>query len=661
MSKPAHKRTRENPAARLQTDLDELWRELQARHPSRAQETPALAATEQRARRRSSAELSEEAEGVGPLCARMGLSGFERHVLLLCAAAELDPRFPPFFAELNGHPSATAPTFTMAFSTWGQPCWEALAPNAPLRRWTLVALGNSDSLLRTPLALDERVLFYLLGVPADDGRLAEAFEKLHAAGNLSQGQTQLAADVAALWRVPGQPRLIQMFGSRRNERRDVIIAAADKAGRPLRAVRPETLAKHALRDSLGMLLEREAILTGSILYFETEGNEQAWDEGKAIATQLGCDVVISSRRALPNVNRSWIRFELERDELPDLRIRWRTAFGDASPEVAESIDRVATQFSLDAEDIESVRQSLTNRTEKANPKELESLLWNASRRQARRSLDGLAHRVSSQAIWDDLVLPDAKLAVLRDMVAHVAHRPRVYGDWGFAAKCSRGLGITALFSGESGTGKTLAAEVIANQLGLDLYRIDLSQVISKYIGESEKNLNRVFDAADECGAVLLFDEADALFGRRSEVKDSHDRYANIEVSFLLQRMEAYRGLAILTTNRKSALDTAFTRRIRFIIDFPFPDATQRAAIWRRAFPLGTPTDGLSVDRLAKLNVTGGQIANIALLSAFMAADERKSVQPRHIVRAAKYEFAKTERPFAELDWIDTGAGTCSEQ
>ena len=203
---------------------------------------------------------------------------------------------------------------------------------------------------------------------------------------------------------------------------------------------------------------------------------------------------------------------------------------------------------------------------------------------------------------------------------HVRQRAKVYDAWGFGAARARGLGISALFAGPSGTGKTMAGEVLANELNLDLYRIDLSQVVNKYIGETEKNLRRVFDAAEEGGAILLFDEADALFGKRSEVKDSHDRYANIEISYLLQRMEAYRGLAILTTNMKSALDTAFLRRLRFVVQFPFPDAAQRAEIWRRVFPAPTPTEGLDFAQLARLQVAGGNIRNMALNAAFLAAE-----------------------------------------
>jgi SpoVK/Ycf46/Vps4 family AAA+-type ATPase len=195
---------------------------------------------------------------------------------------------------------------------------------------------------------------------------------------------------------------------------------------------------------------------------------------------------------------------------------------------------------------------------------------------------------------------------------------------------------------------------MAGELRLDLYRIDLSQVVSKYIGETEKNLRRVFDAAEEAGAVLLFDEADALFGKRSEVRDSHDRYANIEVSYLLQRMEAYRGLAILTTNMKQALDPAFTRRIRFVVQFPFPDEEQRAEIWRRIFPPETPTEHLDVELLSHLNVAGGNIRNIAMGAAFLAADEDRPVGMTHVLQAARAEYAKLERPLTATEtagWV----------
>jgi SpoVK/Ycf46/Vps4 family AAA+-type ATPase len=249
------------------------------------------------------------------------------------------------------------------------------------------------------------------------------------------------------------------------------------------------------------------------------------------------------------------------------------------------------------------------------------------------------------------VVAEPERRTLRELVMHVRHRTQVHERWGFAAKGARGLGVSALFAGPSGTGKTMAAEVFARELRLDLYRIDLSVVVSKYIGETEKNLRRVFDAAEQGGAILLFDEADALFGKRSEVKDSHDRYANIEVGYLLQRMEAYRGLAILTTNLKSALDPSFLRRLRFVVQFPRPDAAARREIWLRTFPDRTPRDGVDVDVLARLDLTGGSIRNVALRAAFLAADAGVPVGMTHLANAARSECAKLERAVsgAELE------------
>lgn len=246
-------------------------------------------------------------------------------------------------------------------------------------------------------------------------------------------------------------------------------------------------------------------------------------------------------------------------------------------------------------------------------------------------------RIEPRATREDLALPAEQMEVLSAIVARARREPVDAGS------SLRAPGFAVLFSGPSGTGKTLAAEVIANELGLDLYIIDLSQVVSKYIGETEKNLGRIFDAAEAGGAVLLFDEADALFGKRSEVKDSHDRYANIEVSYLLQRMEAYRGLAILTTNMKQALDAAFLRRLRFVINFRFPDAAQRTAIWQRMFPPDTPTADLDWDKLGQLNVTGGHIRSIAINGAFYAAAAGEPVTMAHLRQAAQTEYAKLDR------------------
>jgi SpoVK/Ycf46/Vps4 family AAA+-type ATPase len=258
----------------------------------------------------------------------------------------------------------------------------------------------------------------------------------------------------------------------------------------------------------------------------------------------------------------------------------------------------------------------------------------------------LAQRVDSRARWEDLVLPDEQLEAVRTIAAHAPHRLAVADAF---ETSDRGHGLVALFAGPSGTGKTLAAEVIANELGLDLFRIDLSSVVSKWIGETEKHLRSILDAADRGSAVLLFDEADALFGKRSEVRDSHDRFANIEVGYLLQRLETYRGIALLTTNMRSALDSAFTRRIRYVVQFPYPDVELRARIWRRVFPSSVAVDGLDFGRLARLDLSGGSIHNIAVHAALDAAVDGSAVTVEHVRRGAAREYANLDRPFTQAE------------
>jgi len=285
-------------------------------------------------------------------------------------------------------------------------------------------------------------------------------------------------------------------------------------------------------------------------------------------------------------------------------------------------------------------------------------LWAASLSFTRPALDRLAQRIDARASWDDIVLPAEQAGTLKQLVAQVRQRSRVYDDWGFGERMTRGKGIAALFAGESGTGKTMAAEVIAQDLRLELYRIDLSGVVSKYIGETEKNLRRVFDAAETGGAILLFDEADALFGKRSEVKDSHDRYANVEINYLLQRLEAYRGLAILTTNMKGAIDPSFIRRLRFVVDFPFPGVPDRKRIWSQVFPAATERTDLDLDRLARFTLTGGSIHNAALNAAFLAADAGDPVTMPRVLEAIRGEYRKLARPVSESEfrWLVADAG-----
>ena len=412
--------------------------------------------------------------------------------------------------------------------------------------------------------------------------------------------------------------------------------------------------------------EREVTLTNSILLLDCDRvNTSDAVLETAIAQliqELGTPLIISTTERLYIPQQPLITFDVPKLSYNEQRAVWQTHLGALTSVLNGHVDTLVSQFNLSTPAIQAACLEATSLeqgsrgAEEIPPSKIQNQLWDICRKMARPRLDDLAQPIDSTATWEDLVLPDAQRLILRDIVAHVRQRAKVYSEWGFAGKSGRGLGISALFAGPSGTGKTMAAEVMAKELRLDLYRIDLSTVVSKYIGETEKNLRRIFDAAESGGAVLLFDEADALFGKRTQVKDSHDRHANVEVSYLLQRMEAYQGLAILTTNLKDSLDQAFLRRIRFVVKFSFPDATQRAEIWQHIFPNQTPTEGLEPKKLAQLNVAGGNIRNIALNAAFNAADAGEAVQMKHILAAATSEYVKLEKiltPAETRGWLST--------
>ncbi|MDT8307825.1 MAG: ATP-binding protein, partial [Anaerolineae bacterium] len=280
-------------------------------------------------------------------------------------------------------------------------------------------------------------------------------------------------------------------------------------------------------------------------------------------------------------------------------------------------------------------------------------LFAASRAHSNQKLGALATKIEPHFGWDDIVLPADTLAQLREMVNTVRQRPRVYHDWGFARRLSLGRGLNALFAGESGTGKTMAADVMAGELGLELYKIDLSAVVSKYIGETEKNLNQIFHEAETSNAILFFDEADALFGKRSEVRDSHDRYANVEISYLLQRMEAFDGAVILATNLRANLDEAFTRRLHYVVEFPFPEADDRERIWQVNVPPDVPlADDVEWAELAqRFRIAGGNIRNIILAAAFLAAEEESPLALRHLLHAARREYQKLGRLINETLFV----------
>ncbi|HHY56464.1 MAG TPA: ATP-binding protein [Chloroflexi bacterium] len=583
------------------------------------------------------------------------LSPFERSILLLCAGMELDGELPALCAHAQNDLMRPYPTFGLALAALPDAHWSALSPGAALRYWRLIEVGASASLVSSPLRIDERVLHFLAGVQHLDEHLASYVTPEPAPDELLPSQAALAAAIVDLLVQAAQRGaelpVLQLVGRDHDAKRALAAAVCAQLGvTPYRlpaAVLPT--APHDL-DALVRLWQREAVLSNACLLLDADVSD-AQDAGQGAARfveRMGGALFLCTQERRQWARRVVVSFDVEKPAAHEQHALWAQMLGEAAPLLNGHLDRVVAQFNLNAPAIRAVCANVAPIADAArrSPAQVRTLghaLWDACRAQARPRLDDLAQRIHAIATWDDLVLPDAQIATLREIALQVRQRATVYGRWGFGARSNRGLGISALFAGASGTGKTMAAEVLANELELDLYKIDLSQVVSKYIGETEKNLRRVFDAAEEGGAILLFDEADAIFGKRSEVKDSHDRYANIEVSYLLQRMEAYSGLAILTTNMKSALDTAFLRRIRFLVHFPFPDATQRAAIWQRIFPAETPTQKLEPEKLAQLNVAGGNIRNIALAAAFLAAEDASPVTMRHILRAAHGEYAKIEK------------------
>ena len=608
------------------------------------------------------------------LVALFGLSPFERDLLVLCAGVELDAAFAPLCAAAQGDPARPYPTFSLALAALDGAHWSALTPDAPLRRWRLIEVAPGAGpvpLTLSPLRIDERVLHYLAGVQHLDERLAGLVEPLRdgatGAGGLVPSHRALADRIVAAWSASSAYAalpVIQLCGAEGAGKRTIAAAACAALGLHVCAIAADVVpTAPAELEALLRLWEREAALSASALYLDCDRADAA-DAARAGAVsrlieRAGGALIVASREPWPMPLRMGaapvLTYDVRKPSHDEQRTLWHGALGATGEALNGRVAVLVSQFNLSAPAIGSAGAVALGRAALARDGDgLAELVWDACRVQARPRLDDLAQRIESAAGWDDLVLPEGQARTLREIAAQVRHRARVYEEWGFAAGGERGLGVSALFAGASGTGKTLAAEVLANELRLDLYRIDLSQVVSKYIGETEKNLRRVFDAAEEGGAVLLFDEADALFGKRSEVKDSHDRYANIEVSYLLQRMEVYRGLAILTTNLKSALDTAFLRRLRFVVPFPFPDQAQRAAIWRRVFPPATPTEGLDAEELARLNVPGGNIRNIALGAAFLAADAGEPVRMLHLLHAARGEYAKLEKPLTDAEtagWV----------
>jgi AAA+ superfamily predicted ATPase len=595
-----------------------------------------------------------------------GLNSLERDMLLLCFAIDVDPSFAMLAAYVQDNLNARHATPDLVFSVLCQGpeqkemARNALLSSAPLRHYKLITQddeGTGAVSVLQALRADERISNYIRGNNRLDKRIVHLLRlvppqpivgvHLELVEQLCRWAEASAGSPWPAFHFTGPPGA----GKEAVAREFCAILVVQLYALDLKRLPVSDAERHDLMH----LMERETAISRIAVYIDvtdldvndrpTASSAQDWIETVGGLVFIGARERFQLRRPVNHVAVPQL------DAAAQTQI-WRESLAQIKNSIDGQIDELVQQFNLGPG---AIPKAVAAAVARACRREGDFLLvaddlWQTCRDQVGRELNSLAQRLKPAYTWDDIVVSDDLMSQLHEIGDQVALRSEVYDRWGFGARLPRGRGISALFSGPSGTGKTMAAEILANELKLDLYRIDLAGVVSKYIGETEKNLRNVFDAAEESGAILFFDEADALFGKRSEVRDSHDRYANIEVNYLLQRMEDYRGLAILCTNRRSALDRAFLRRLRFLLEFPFPDGEKRRQIWSKVFPKETPVAALDLDELARLEISGGNIRNIALNAAFLAAREGTSVQMPQLLRAARREYTKIDKLLTEAEF-----------
>jgi hypothetical protein len=585
------------------------------------------------------------------LASSFELDAVDVGLLLVAVAPDIDPRFERLYGYLHDDVTRRRASIGLALelsglSTASVEARARLAPGGRLARHGLLELEDVERpVLTRALRVPDRITSYLLGGDRPDADLAEVLD----AGSRSDHAWPL---LALTWAVAHGSKLAYLHEARLSSGAATAAASVTAFGaRPLildlarlaRSGRPRELVASAIREArlASMVLVAgpvDALLEGhvdlirplaaagwpTILY-----GERAWDPAWSPANPLLLELPTPSAEERARV---WLGV---------------LSAGDATPlnGHADELLEATRAFRLTGPQVARAAEAGRLRASAAGRPLLPADLQAAARAQNASGLDRLAHRIEPAADWRDLVLPGDVRGQLRELTARARHRERVLDEWQLGGRSSRGRGITALFAGESGTGKTLAAEVIGAELGLDLYVIDLSTVVDKYIGETEKNLDRIFTAADRVNGILLFDEADAIFGKRSEVRDARDRYANVEVAYLLQRMERFDGLAILTTNLRANLDDAFTRRIDVIVDFPMPDEDARLRLWHMHLPEHLPkAPDLDLPFMARrFRMAGGNIRNICLTAAFLAADGDTPVSMAEIIRATEREYRKLGR------------------
>ena len=579
---------------------------------------------------------------LGAAAGRLELAPLDARVLTLCLAGELDPRYGRLFGYLHDDLTrrfASPRLVARLLATAGASehdvllCFER---DSPLRRTGALILLAGDGqvpLAERPIKVADRLISFVLGVELDAGRRVDRARSV----SLPLGEIGRPGAVTELRRVwATDSRLpIAVVGSDAAE----VLAVAIGAPLIVANVRFVTDAE-AIGD-----LTLTAALDGCQLCFDGAEDLAGPDRPSVIAALLARDhrvaVCASGREALVALDGlGAIPVDVPPPSFAERCALWRAHTG------AEEVGDVGAKFRLGAAQIAHAAE-LARLSASARSRSVPGLadLELGARQASSRRLDGLAVRVEPSHGFDDLVLPERQLGWLKSISAYLRHRDLVLSGWGYEAVAGAGQGLKALFFGDSGTGKTMAGRVLANELGLEMYRIDLAAVVSKYIGETEKNLGRIFDAADGSNAILFFDEADALFGKRSDVGDAHDRYANIEVAYLLQKIEGYPGAVILATNFRNNIDDAFLRRLDFAIEFPFPEADHRAAIWRRMLPDAAPVAGdLDFDALAeRFKLSGGSIRNCSIAAAFLAADDGGRIEMRHLRQAVSFEYAKLGR------------------
>lgn len=622
------------------------------------------------------------------LCRVFGLDAFDRDALLVCLAPALDLRFEQLYGYLHDDVTRKQASPSLILDLLCPPGPHRLqrlghfADEAPLLRHRLVR-RNVDAQAAHPHSLGQLLYPAPLLVAWLIGAAPDMLPLCHVATFIDPTDEQAAdarevlpADtVAVLERetsMPvGAPPAVVLWGDDALARQAAALLLSRQLGRPLLVADLSLLPPDDRPTDIVRELMRDASLLGAVLCLrglETAAGEAGvpsavisalldYPDWVVIEARGRWQVGLRSTQAAQAASRArrlvWLQFDAPAYEQRACLWRWHVARAGAP--LAEDIEypALAGQFALTASQIrDAVAIARDEAAQQARPID-NAGLFAAARAQSSPALDTLARKITPRYAWGDLVLPNDQLALLRELVVTVRSRPLVLEQWGVGRKLAASEGVTVLFAGPPGTGKTMAAEVIASELRLDLYKIDLSTIISKYIGETEKNLERIFSEAEHSNAILFFDEADAIFGKRSEVRDAHDRYANIEVSYLLQRMEAYNGVTILATNLRANLDEAFIRRLQFAVDFPFPDEAYRLRIWQTLFPPQTPRDA-SVDfslLSRRFKLAGGNIRNIIVGAAFLAAGDGGTVSMSHLLHSARRELQKMGRLVNEKDLI----------